>query len=366
MSAGDEGIAAGSSPETDRERLERLDREEAAAPVDAGSWDKPPENEELTEPYWKDPEPDFQGMLSADRIRGYHYGVGRMIRPFQEDKLKPAAYELTLGPRCIVEGKTRTLTPEDPLLEIPPNSIVFVSMREMLLLPHWLAGRFDLAIDFIYKGLLLGTGPQVDPGFRGVLSCPLHNISNSVITLQYLEPFAKIDFVKTSFGKVELPPLQDEDELFSRIEAKSLLGYQAEHLKLWKRSKNYRPAILFASGVNGVKSSVHDLEDEVSKVRKEVDNRITQFANKLRFGEVAAIFTTLIAIISVVGVIIALASYLTSYTDGRVEDVRDAPELVQLRQQTAALSRELEEAKTKEQQLSNRFRELAEETQSHP
>jgi deoxycytidine triphosphate deaminase len=123
--------------------------------------------------------------------------IGRMIRPFDTSLLKPTSYELTLASKCIVEGKEWFLTEAKPVLEIPPNSVAFVAMQQVILLPHFLVGRFDLAIKFIYQGLLLGTGPQVDAGFQGALSCPLHNISNNVIPIRLGEPFAKLDFVKT-------------------------------------------------------------------------------------------------------------------------------------------------------------------------
>ncbi|MEK6273086.1 MAG: hypothetical protein AABM42_10635 [Actinomycetota bacterium] len=151
----------------------------------------------LTPAYWSDPWPNLQGMLTSEYIRAYHEAVGRMIRPFDPERLKTASYELTLGARHVVEKKERRITPEEPRLVLPPNSLSFVSTEQVLLLPHYLVGRFDLAIDFIYQGLLLGTGPQVDPGFQGGLSCPLHNISNEEIVLELGKPFAKIDFAKT-------------------------------------------------------------------------------------------------------------------------------------------------------------------------
>ncbi len=151
----------------------------------------------LTPSYWNDPFPDLQGVLTSEHIRGYHEAVGRMIRPFDPRLLKTASYELTLGTQHMVEGEDRVLTEDDRKLRLPPNSLSFVSMQQVLLLPHYLVGRFDLAIKFIYRGLLLGTGPQVDPGFQGALSCPLHNISNDEIVIELGESFAKIDFAKT-------------------------------------------------------------------------------------------------------------------------------------------------------------------------
>jgi deoxycytidine triphosphate deaminase len=101
-------------------------------------------------------------MLAADWIEYLALKAG-MIHPFKKENLKPASYELTLGPEWQHQGKIGRLTEDEPILTIPPNSIVFASMQETLALPHYIAARFDLSIEFIYKGLLLGTGPQVDP-----------------------------------------------------------------------------------------------------------------------------------------------------------------------------------------------------------
>jgi deoxycytidine triphosphate deaminase len=152
----------------------------------------------VTRAFWDDPLPTVQGMLTSEHLAFYDDAVGGMICPFNRKLLKPASYELTLGWRCMVEGKDRRLSEKEPWLEIPPNSIAFVSMQQVLRLPHYIVGRFDLAIDFIYEGLLLGTGPQVDPGFRGALGCPLHNISDDSIYIRLGQPFAKMDFVKTA------------------------------------------------------------------------------------------------------------------------------------------------------------------------
>lgn len=183
----------------------------------------------LTAAYWHDPEPHLQGMLTAEHIVGYHEKIGGlppdaadghargMIRPFQSTLLKSAGYELTLGARCLVQGERLLLTEREPSLIIPKNSVVYVSMQQVLCLPHYLVARFNLTIDLVYRGLLLGTGPQVDPGYQGALSCPLHNISSEEIEICLGQPFAKMDFVKTvpRDGRVALAlsHIATEDEL---------------------------------------------------------------------------------------------------------------------------------------------------------
>jgi hypothetical protein len=81
---------------------------------------------------------------------------------------------------------------------MPPNSIVFVSIAESLDLPFYIAARFNLRVEWVYKGILLGTGPQVEPGFRGQLSCPLYNLTNYPHKITRKDEFATIDFERTS------------------------------------------------------------------------------------------------------------------------------------------------------------------------
>lgn len=218
---------------------------------------------------WLDPEPEMRGMLSADRIRSY-VDLVRMIYPFKEGNLKPASYGLTLGPMYQINGKDDVLTPEKPVLEIPRNSIVFVSVGEWLRLPHYIAARFNLKIDLIYRGLLLGTGPQVDPGFQGVLSCPLHNISNWPIRIRMGHHLATIDFIKTTGIAEEardvLLAVKDEDELYQR-EAE-LLGKDGNRNHLFDRDKRWaRPILGYPPGENLVESSLEQVERAVSRFK---------------------------------------------------------------------------------------------------
>jgi len=204
---------------------------------------------------------------------------------------------------------------------IPPNSIVFVSMREQLLLPYWLAGRFDLAIDYIYQGLLLGTGPQVDPGFQGVLGCPLHNISNRPITLSLGEPFAKIDFVKTSFGfgeGVTLPDVGSNEEL--RAES-DLSGYQGHPLKLFALDKTWRVPIFFltVADVRLVESSVSKLQDEVVENTELVETTL-RFVERTRTFSIVGAVGVIALVATLFAAFVAAFAYTLTYTDGRVGD----------------------------------------------
>ncbi len=51
----------------------------------------------------------------------------------------------------------------------------------------------------VYEGLVWVGGAQVDPGYSGNLFCPLYNLSNRPVHLEFGETLFTIDFVRTTF-----------------------------------------------------------------------------------------------------------------------------------------------------------------------
>jgi deoxycytidine triphosphate deaminase len=134
--------------------------------------------------------------------------VTAMIWPFASDKerlsrkLKSASYEIDfLGDLYRVDesGASHASTIEEnkPYV-LPKNSIVFVSLKTLFQLPDYIALRFNLKITHVHRGLLLGTGPLVDPGFRGRLLIPLHNLTSEDYTLLGGEGLIWVEFTKLS------------------------------------------------------------------------------------------------------------------------------------------------------------------------
>jgi deoxycytidine triphosphate deaminase len=145
-------------------------------------------------------------MFLSDQIRRFCDKQLLISEGYSEGNLRPAAYTLTIGPNYRNHtGIPGVLTDQSPSFEMPPNSIVFVSIAESLDLPYYVAARFNLRVDWVYKGVLLGTGPQVEPGFRGKLSCPLYNLTNQPQTIMLGSDFATIDFERTTDFVNEAP-----------------------------------------------------------------------------------------------------------------------------------------------------------------
>ena len=97
-------------------------------------------------------------VLLDDEIR--HYARQRnypLIHPFNEENLKPARYQLTLGPEAKVGGELLRISKDNPLI-IPPHQVAIVRTEETLNLPRFLIARWNLTVDMVYRacyGLVL-------------------------------------------------------------------------------------------------------------------------------------------------------------------------------------------------------------------
>ena len=124
---------------------------------------------------------------------------------FAPDRMKPASYEMRLLGELYdwedVDGRLRkrfrTIDVGDRI-ELPKNSISYLWTREQLLLPEYIAARFNLRIREVHKGILLGTGPLIDPGFGGRLLIPLHNLTNNDYELCGGQGIIWVEFTKVS------------------------------------------------------------------------------------------------------------------------------------------------------------------------
>jgi deoxycytidine triphosphate deaminase len=159
-----------------------------------------------------DPFPDIaSALLNTSDLLEYIAATG-MVHPFSLDRnrptemLKPASCAMRLlgevhywkGPDVgHAEAINRELRPEEELL-LEPNSIVYVTLEPTLRMPDYIAARFNLTIRDIYRGVLVGTGPLVDPGFVGQIHLPLHNLTCNQYRLTGGEPIAWMEFTKIS------------------------------------------------------------------------------------------------------------------------------------------------------------------------
>jgi len=60
--------------------------------------------------------------------------------------------------------------------------------------------RFNLRVRNAYKGLLLGTGPVIDPGYTGKIFIPLHNFTSNEYCIKTNAALIDVEFTKLSFN----------------------------------------------------------------------------------------------------------------------------------------------------------------------
>lgn len=168
----------------------------------AEAWDKEPKRLKI---------PDT--LLTSKHIMEVVQATG-IVSPFfysdglRKDRLKKAAYEGRVGSKAYIYKEKNC--PEkifdsstDEYLMVPRNSIVFVESDLDFRIPDFIALRFNLQIQHVHRGLLLGTGPLIDPGFWGKLCIPLHNLTDEDYEIPKNEGLIWIEFTKTTLPSNE-------------------------------------------------------------------------------------------------------------------------------------------------------------------
>jgi deoxycytidine triphosphate deaminase len=217
---------------------------------------------------WKytDPHLDDRGILLSNRIHQLCSEAGLLISEgYDERNLRPASYTLRVGDDFVdSDGNLHRLTEENDSFVFQKNSIIFVTTREKLTLPYYIVARFNIRVNWVYDGVLLGTGPQVDPGFSGFLSCPLYNLTNVDLTIKRGQDFATIDFEKTTTlldghpwdekkGCIE----NAKDKDVARIGLDTYSFYKTPSLKPLQHRKSHR-----------IVSSLFEMREEVRTWRR--------------------------------------------------------------------------------------------------
>ena len=156
---------------------------------------------------WKneDPFPSIApALLNSADIHDYIETTG-MLAPYDASLLKSSSYEARIGNYAYYwdeEGKRVDVNlRKDTTVKLKPKSLVFFETKEEFRLPAYMAVRFNLRITNVHRGLLLGTGPLVDPGFEGKLLIPIHNLTNNEYTFEVDECFIWVEFTKVSENK---------------------------------------------------------------------------------------------------------------------------------------------------------------------
>jgi deoxycytidine triphosphate deaminase len=226
-----------------------------------------------------DPYPDIKpALLNSADIYDYVAATG-MIYPFKPDKLKPASYEADLlGPVVYWDAdnkEKRIDLQRGTQFTLKRNSIAFVTLHAKLRLPKYIALRFNLRITNVHRGILLGTGPLVDPGFEGNLVIPLHNLTTNDYEFQGGEDLIWIEFTKLS-----------PHESWSKVTNEMFGLRRVGVLKTFPENKKNKDIDYYLSQAAPHRSIRSSISDAVESARRDAKSaaRSAQWTRNFVFG----------------------------------------------------------------------------------
>lgn len=136
-------------------------------------------------------------LMTDDMIRSAVQEGNLQIHDFDDSCLHPATYDARLGEEAITSSFREKINPSNKgLFTIPAGDFALVTTHENFKLSANVAGHIGLRSHYSKKGLSLLSGPQIDPGFNGVLVVGLSNLSPRDITIPYKERFCTLEFYK--------------------------------------------------------------------------------------------------------------------------------------------------------------------------
>lgn len=250
-----------------------------------------------------DPFPDVEPALLnyVDAYR-YIYTCG-IIDEFHEEKLKGITYACSFSGNAYFckpdEKEMQLLEPDkDGYYFINSNSITYLEIAETIRVPEYLALRFNLSVSNAYKGLLLGTGPIVDPGFVGKLYIPLHNLTANEYKIKKGAELILIEFTKQSRNdkwKSTTAPTDVPSPTIQTKEIEPLRTFKKDYITKALTGKNdFRNR----HDANYVSSSIPEAIKKSVEQASEAKNSVDKIKTRVTIGEVVALITIAFTVFS--------------------------------------------------------------------
>ena len=224
-----------------------------------------------------DPYPDIEAaLLSSAHIQAYIYKTG-MVFPYfpagdnEKETVTSASLTLHIGPEILYwdEKNNQVYKKQlstDQTIELRPNSITFLRPKERFNLPDYIAARFNLRIVHVHRGLLLGTGPLLDPGFKGFPMIPVHNLTENTYIVRPGDEFINVEFTKIS--NTSKPIATDDNILELRYKKNRGKTFDYSFTKyIDKNVPNRRVKSSLSSVIDRARNSVDDVNSFIKKIR---------------------------------------------------------------------------------------------------
>jgi dCTP deaminase len=122
---------------------------------------------------------------------------GLVIQPLSPGAIQPASVDLHLGNKIIFEGEWTI--GNHVLYAVQPGQFLLACLQEHIEIPDYLVGRLEGKSSWARKGLLVHTtAGYVDPGWKGILTLELHNVSSKAVEIWVGCPIAQISIMNLS------------------------------------------------------------------------------------------------------------------------------------------------------------------------
>jgi len=246
-----------------------------------------------------DPFSDIKpSLLNSDDIHRYA-SKGILIEDFDEERLLPAGYQFRFLGKLIywkpgankkLERVELDVTKDAPIM-LPANSIAYLHMQDEFRMPQYIAARFNLRITHVHQGLLLGTGPIVDPGFWGRILVPLHNLTDNDYAFMGGDSLIHVEFTKLS-------PLERWNADTNSAEAQDKYKEFPKRKIVETPDYYFKKAGVLANG--GVVSNLNPALQEVNAALEEVNmlhEKIKTQMSRFRNIGIGAALATAIALV---------------------------------------------------------------------
>jgi len=270
----------------------------------------------------KDPYPKISSsLLNSEDIIKYILTAG-ILFPFEPRNLKGATYTCTFsGTYLRRNDATKELEScsisDNQELIIKPNSITYLEVSTSFRIPSYLVLRFNLQVSNVYKGLLLGTGPIVDPGFVGKINIPLHNFTTNEYVIKKGAELISIEFTKLSI-KADWK-LSTASILYRTVKALDYTSLPAHIQKNIPPNRSIFDYIKKALQGNDkfykspkeeirVSSSMHETREDVQKIKEDVANNEKKVSEALGEAKKRDRFLTQLSVISIIALLLTSVS----------------------------------------------------------
>ncbi|MCQ2441110.1 MAG: hypothetical protein MJ076_04340 [Clostridia bacterium] len=271
----------------------------------------------------KDPFPKItSSLLNHEEILRY-ISITGMITPFHYSDLHGITYDARLSGKCIYWEYIEDSNYSDNLnkqthkrfkkkiidvidntkdsnkeIIIKPNSIVFVTLEPTFRIPDYIVLRYNFRIINIYRGLLLGTGPIIDPGFQGKLSIPIHNLTNNEYRFQVNDAIISIEFTKINpMSNLIMKTIDNNSKLSDKYNKKIM------NPKLWvkpfsgkKTVEDYIYDSLKDQSVDTVGNSIPAVRNIIDECNKNVTEETKKTKSIIQKFEIIGILSVIVAL----------------------------------------------------------------------